>query len=453
MGLFGSSPQKKLEKARALSARHSHYDALLLYEELLQPGVRLSPVEEAEAREGWHAVRSRMIEDRLLESEGFRQSGDLERARDRCRTALDLAGNDIDPEPIRRQMLLVDAPRRPPTSSGRPEDASEDDLLPEADEVVAPKPGPFDRPEPPRPAKSDAELFGDDPAALFEVYMNTVDEETAALYRGLGDDFRLGYLALVQGEGARALDFFDRMDWSRPQNPKVILDRAHALLLAGRAEECLDLLSELSSGPSSAVHAPTTASQEMPSASEETPGASAAKSSSAAEEGEETPEGRLLFLKVEALRALGRFDEAVAAARVLVGRSSQPSAVLSGLLGWTLLEAGRPQEAYDALEPWLGVDLPPEEVLVPAAQAAVALEHRDEAIRLLEALVDQRVQRSIRTESEMEFPVEAGRRLLELYQEEGTDAGTLRSLLLHLIDHDPDRGESYRELLLSLDSV
>jgi tetratricopeptide (TPR) repeat protein len=419
MGLFGTSPRKKLEKARVCQAQGNFYDALGLYQDLARAGSHLSPGEISEAAQGALACRREMIRRRLDEAEALRLSGDLEGARDRCHTALDLAGGELDPAAIEEQMRKIDAPRRPRSSSGTVQDALESDLLPEAGEVVVPQATPVDRKPAAVGPKSDEELFGNDPEALFEVYLHTFDPETAELYRSLGRDFQLGYLALVQGEGGRAVEFFDRLDWTRIRDPRPVLDRAHALLLASRPEDALDQLETM----------------EIP-------------------EGDDPvlreARARRRYLKVEVLRSQSRYEEAVDEAKALADQVGGGAATES-LLAWTLLEAGRAEEAFSRLKDWMEAGDAPEEILVPGAQAAAALGRADEAIQWLASLIERRLQRSVMHGTEVDFPIEAGRRLLALYLQEESHPDDVRSLALHLLDHDPERAEDYRELLVKMD--
>ena len=419
MGLFGTSPGKKLEKARSLLARHDYYPALQIFRELTGLAERLSAGELSEVKEGIRACRRAMIRLRLEEAEALDRAGDLAGARDRCQTALDLAGDDLEREEIEEELRRINAPRRPLAPTGRLQDAAEPDLLPEPDAVVHPHPTFLDRAPAERAPRSDAELFGEDPAALFEdVYLSTMDPETAERLRRMGPDFRFGFLALSQGEGARALEFFDRIDWTRVTDPRCRLERAHALLLADRPEESLSELETLD--PQGGA-----------------PGV----------------EVRRRYLRVEALRALRRWEEAVSAARALAEEQGEPEPLTESLLAWTLLEAGRAEEAWERLVPWVEGGATAEEILIPAAQAARACERTAEETRLLRRIIQHRMEVSLMREAELEFPVEAGRRLLALLQDQGSEPGEIRALLLHLIDHDPQEAESYRELLLQIDQT
>ena len=101
-------------------------------------------------------------------------------------------------------------------------------------------------------------------------------------------------------------------------------------------------------------------------------------------------------------------------------------------------------------------------VLILGALACVAvprlsLEARDrrqaevEARKMLEDLIQQRMERSLTRGQELDFPVEAGRRLLDLYLRTQAEPGLIRPLVLHLIDQDPEHAENYRAVLTGLD--
>jgi hypothetical protein len=70
---------------------------------------------------------------------------------------------------------------------------------------------------------------------------------------------------------------------------------------------------------------------------------------------------------------------------------------------------------------------------------------------MLEDLIQFRMERSLVRGQEIDFPIEAARKLLELYQREGGEIERMRALALHLVDHDGARGEEYRTLLLDLE--
>ena len=468
MGLFGSSPQKKLEKAREHFAAGRWFDAMRLYGEVVEAGGNVAEGERSEARRGSRECRERMIRLRLEESETLRLAGDLEAARDRCQTAADLVGDDLDASAVHEQMQRIDAPSRAVAAGPDVGEMHETDLLPGASRRVVLQATPLDRPVREAAPRDDAELFGDNPEELFEVHLHGLSEPVADYLRTLGPDFRFGYLALVQGEGKRALDFFERLDWEAVRHPAALRQRANALLLAHRAEEALELIDAMApaGAPGSSVPASASAGDLAgPAATASTAmGSSASEGDSAgrAATADPTPvlppddpdgEVRRRYLRIDALRVLGRLEEAVADAQALadVAAAIEPSPTLEAMLGWVLIEAGRAQEAFDRLSRRLKDIGYHEEILIPAAQAAVALGRDDEAVELLEQLIQSRMERGLAHYAEIDFPVEAGRRLLDIHLRRGAEEQTLRTLILHLIDHDIEEGERYRDLLMQLD--
>ncbi|MBK8229814.1 MAG: hypothetical protein IPK72_04325 [Candidatus Eisenbacteria bacterium] len=418
MGLFGTSPEKKLEKAREHSRRGEDYEARLLFADVLSKRDRLHPTTREAAEAGLLEVRLRMIAARLDEAERYRLVGDLETARDRCHTALDLAGEDLDTSEIEERLRQIDSPKRPLPPTARVEDGVQTDLLTPPEDAPDNLGGLLELLKPkPAPPRTDAELQGDDPDGLFELHIQTLGDGLAARYRGFGLDFRNGYLALVQNAPDRALAWFERLAPEIAGDRWVGLERAHALLLAERCDDALALLAELDPGdePADAVYL-----------------------------------SRHRFLRVEALRTAHRYDEAVAAARALVATPDVADPAADSILAWTLIEAGRHQEAYEMLVAYLRAGSIQEEILVPAAQAAALLDRRREAILLLEGLLQSRFQRSLERQIEVDFPIEAGRRLLQFYLEDRRPSDQVRNLCQHLLDHDHEQGEIYRELLLKI---
>jgi tetratricopeptide (TPR) repeat protein len=438
MGLFGSSPQKKLEKARDHFVAGRWFDAMRLFEEVVGAGGNVAQGERSEARQGFRECRERMIRMRLEESEALRLAGDLEAARDRCQTAVDLVGDDLDASAVHEQLQRIDAPSRAIAAGPDVGEMHETDLLPDASRRVVLQATPVDRPVREAAPRDDAELFGDNPEELFEVHLHALSEPVADYLRTLGPDFRFGYLALVQGEGKRALDFFERLDWEAIRHPAALRQRANALLLARMADSALEQIDAMApaGAPGSSVPATATADRDPVSPPDDPDG-----------------EVRRRYLRIDALRVLGRLEEAVEDARVLADAAAavEPSPALEAMLGWVLIEAGRTQEAFDRLSRRLKDVGYHEEILIPAAQAAVALGRDDEAVELLEQLIHSRMERGLAQYAEIDFPVEAGRRLLDIHLRRGAEERTLRTLILHLIDHDVEEGERYRDLLMQLD--
>jgi len=485
MGLFGSSPQKKLEKARGFLAQENWYDAKRHFEDALESATKLSEGERAEARAGIRRCRERMIAARVADAEELLRIGDREGARDRAQIAVDLAEGDLDAGAARELLQRIGAPVRPLSPGGLDEAAAQDDLLPDGPPRGPADPGLlerararlFDRGREEPEAVSDEEFFGDDPNSLFDLHLESVAPRAAEEFRRLGPDFQFGYLATVGGDGARALRFFDRLDWGAIRHLGARRVRANALLLAGRAEESLALLDEMAprfdaqsepgtegregGGGSGEGAGPSVILEDRPQTVSAAPSSAFPIVETSAAPPPETEvderaealagEGERRYMRIEALRALGRYDEAVTAARELADALASPRLVTEALLGWTLIEAGRPEEARERLNRRLKGMGYHEEILVPAAQAAVALGDEVEARKMLEDLIQQRMERSLTRGQELDFPVEAGRRLLDLYLRTQAEPGLIRPLVLHLIDQDPEHAENYRAVLTGLD--
>ncbi len=435
MGLFNRSPEKKLAKAREHQAAGRLYDALKAYEDVI--GSKAPTADRICAESGARECRLAMIRKRLAEAEALCQAGDLESARDRCRTAMDLAGDDPIVADIEEQLRRIDAPRLPLARAGSSSRLT--DLLPDPDEAVPAEPAPADADRRSQPEMAGEEPFVQDENDLFEIHMNTVNEKTAGFFRSLGPHYRSAFLALTHGDGARALDFLERLDAEVGEDPRVQLDRANALLMSGDAGTAVEVLEKLDPG------------RWMTGAGEGEQREPAGEEPEAEGDRVVFDEGRRRILLIDALRSLHRHEDAVTEARALADGTGGGWATAEALLAWALLEAGRPEEAYERMQMNLARGAGHEEILIPAAQAAVALEKSGEAIALLEELMRMRIQRSIAHGEELDFPVEAGRRLLNLYVETDHDPAEVRGLVLRLLDYDRERGEQYREMLMRLE--
>ncbi len=72
---------------------------------------------------------------------------------------------------------------------------------------------------------------------LFELAIGDKPESRAEAYRILGQDFRAGYVALVQGSASRAVHFLERAAEATPSSFVVHLELGRALSLGGRLED------------------------------------------------------------------------------------------------------------------------------------------------------------------------------------------------------------------------
>ena len=399
MGLFGESAEKKLEKAQELLDAGRYYDARKGFSELVRKGTKLSESLAQAALEGERRSREEMIRERLAEANAYEKAGEIASARDRVETALDLAGTDVDRSSIEEYLRRLTSQPREAAPTGAAELPA--DLLADRPdrEIQADQP-----PEPP-----EEDVFGPDLEETFEFYMATLVPEQAALFRSQPEAFRRAYLAAVQGAPKLALRYFDELG-SDGHPPEVELERARALLLDRRSEDALVVLDAI-----------------------------------------EAPDTGVRWTRVEVLRDLDRREEAIEAAVELVNSMPGHEEATDALLAWTLLDAGRPADAWEHLEGWVRSGTVSEEVVVPAAQAASLVGRSQEARELLEGLIQHRLHVSLQSGREPSFPVQAGRRLLQILLDQPPDRqdrAQIRTLTLHLLDYDEVNGEVYRGLLL-----
>lgn len=398
MGWFGPSPEKKLERALALLESGKHYEARKLFLEVLRKGGKL-PGLAARAAEGERNARAGLIAARVAEASVHERAGDIGAARDDLETALDLAGADLERTKLEEALRRLASQPRAAAPSGVEE--LPQDLLaerPERDPAFRSVPEPT--PE---------EVFGPDFEATFDLYMDTLPAETAALFRSQPEPFRRAYVAAQAGAARLALAYWDELG-SAPRPAEIALEHARALLLDRRPAEALAVLDAI-----------------------------------------DARDVAVRWTRVEALRELGDREAAIDAAADLVNSQAAHDEATDALLAWTLLDAGRPDEAFRHLEGWLRRGTVSEEVLVPAAQAAAEIGRIAEARTLLEGLIQHRLHVSLQTGREPNFPIQAARRLLDFYlSDPGPDQerSRIRALVLHLLDFDPDQGERYRALLL-----
>jgi len=413
VALFGPSPTKRLERAEAALARGEVFEAFRDFTELMSRLDRLSDGDASRARAGHRRAREKLIAARMAEAERMLAAGETDAAEDNCQTALDLAGDDLDTTEILHFQHRLSTPPRPVARTSHWEEETVRDL------PTARPPAPAEHPLEAPSSELDPEWI--------EAHLGSLGEATATHYRSLGPDFLAAYLALAEGDGERAVAHFEALPPELARDPAVMVESAHALLLTGRPQEAIDRLDQLEGRVAPEERGKST----------------------------DSFSSRIRFLRIEAYRAMGpsHASRAVAAAREFVAQLAEPSPAADALLAWALLEAGDAEEAYTVARPWLRAGTQIEEILVPAAHAAGVLGRPDEARELLENLLKTRFHRSLQREEPVEFPIEAGRKLLALYLEDkeagqAPDPAAIRTLVLHLLDHDPERAEAYHELLV-----
>lgn len=396
MGLFGFNADKKLSRARKALAEGDFYEALKNFEEVekrqdVEAGVR------AEAASEGKRVRGLMVDQRVLEARTLLSAGELEAARDRLETARDLAGSDLPRDAIEAGFAALE---RTSVDAAAAHEAAQSPLHNED----APR-----LPEEPE----EGDLFGSDFETEFALLLDTLPPGLANVFREQSLDFRKAYIALAKGAPRTALRYLDHLVWDPLPDPAVAVERARAELMTGAARQALERLEGL----------PDLSMVEVRHDAD--------------------------VLKIEALRDLERYGEAVELAKALAPPEPGRDRGADSMLATTLLEAGRPDEALDRIEPWLRSAQPSDEVHVLAAHAMRLQGRGEEAIPQLEALIQGSIQASLGSGKEPTFPVEPARALLELYLELGSpDPRKVRVLALHLLDFDPNRGEQYRQVLV-----
>lgn len=397
MGLFGFNADKKMNRGRKALADGDFYEALKNFEEVekrdgIDAGIHAEAASEA------RRVRGIMIDQRLLEATNFLEAGEMEAARDRLETARDLAGTDLPRHAIEAGFAALER-TRVDTASLR--DAAQSPLA--VDDTPA-------LPEEP----SEAELFGADLEIEFGMLMDTLPASLAEIFQAQPLDFRKAYVAMAKGAPRAALRHLELLNWNPPPHPAIGIERARAELMTGAARPALERLEGMS-------------------------------------EHLTLPELRhdADVLRIEALRDLERYAEAADLAATMAPEAPGRDAAADVLLATTLIEAGRPDDAMDRIEPWLRSAQPSDEAHVIAAQAMRLQGRGEEAIPQLEGLIQGRIHASLGSGKEPAFPVEPGRVLLQLYMEHGSaDPRKVRALALHLLDFDPTRGEQYRQVLV-----
>lgn len=385
MGLFGFNAEKKLKKGNDYLAKGIYYDAKIAFEEIItRDNVQASIV--GRAREGWRQARRALMEEQTAEAKRFVQAGEAEQALECCRAAVEQAGSDIDAGEARE---LLDRLQEGETAAAK--------LLDGLDEIPTAN-LPVEEVE-------DDEAIAAGPEAIFDVLLQALPSQQAEAYHWFGSEFRDGYLHLQEGRAKEALEAFERVPKEVEEHAFFRLEKAQALLHERRPEEALGLLDAI----------------ELPE-----------------EMGARRAEMRIILLQ-----ELGRGDEAVQQARehYEAARDAQDVAVLYAEV---LLENGHAQEALDALEPFRAGQQSPE-VGTVIARSYMATGKVQEARDLLEGTVEGFFQSAGGLHAR--FPIWAARELLYFYIGVGEDPERVRSLVQHLISHDPPSAERYKQAL------
>jgi tetratricopeptide (TPR) repeat protein len=383
LGLFGFNAEKKLKKADDYLAREIYYEAKLAYEEIImRDGVEASIIERA--REGWRQARQALMEEQTAEAKRLVRAGEPDQAVESCRAALEQAGNDLDASEARELLEKL----------GQGGTAAEK-LLQGLDEIPSSgdaAPAPVD--------EEDAVASG--PEALFEVLLQSLPAVQAEAYDSFGPEFRAGFLELQEGRAKEALAAFSRVPEEVGASPFFRLEKAQALMQDEQSEDALQLLEGL----------------ELP----------------------EEVERRRLEMNAVLFQRLQRGEEALQAAlRLWEAHPEDPDVAV--LYAEVLSDQNRPQEALDILMPFHEEQSSPE-IASLVARCYVATDRAQEARDLLEGTVEAFFQNPAAMNGR--FPLWAARELLRFYVGVKEDPGRVRSLVQHLIRHDPASAESYK---------
>lgn len=149
---------------------------------------------------------------------------------------------------------------------------------------------------------------------LFELAIGDKGSSRAEAYRILGREFRSGYLALVQGSAARAVELLEKAAAATPSSFVVHLELGRALSLAGRLEDARATL-EIAEGLAPADDEGRILAAAVRIETGDSPGARA-RLLPVVERGAGGPEAR--FLLGKALAGMGRVDEALEVLRQTV---------------------------------------------------------------------------------------------------------------------------------------
>jgi predicted Zn-dependent protease len=387
VGLFGFNAEKKLKKAEEYLAREIYYEARLAFEEII---IRkdVNPTLASRAREGWRRSRKALMEAQIEEAKRMIRAGEPAAARDSCLAAIEQAAEDLDAGEAKTLLERLD--------EGQTEAAR---LLAGLDEV------PLAHQLPPEEAADSEAGTTEGAEAMFEVLLQPLPEEQAQLYRDFGPEFRDGYLLLQEGRAAEALGKFAEIPEEVASNPFFRLEKGQALMHVKKYQEALESLEGIELAPEA--------------------------------------ERRRSEIRTVLLHELGRKEEAVDAARRMweSDREDRDAAILYAEM---LLEAERAEEAEKVIDPFHS-PAPEPEVDGMLVRTYLALGKAQEARDLLEGTVEGFFQNP--AAFRRGFPIWAGRDLLGFYISVREDPKRVRSLVQHLIGHDPGSAERYKALL------
>jgi len=207
MGLFSKNWVKELDRAEDLLQRDLPVHALEIAERAAsraEPGVR------ERAAEMVMGARKAVLASVLAKAAAAEAGGDLEDAADWLLAAVEqepsaARRNELE---ARRQALLDRADRAERADGPWPESAQTLTVI--ADEAAA----------------ADVEF-------QYETLIAMLGDETRVLYENRPVDFKQAFVDLNEGRTAAALEAFERLAESVPEDPVVRLERGRARLLSG----------------------------------------------------------------------------------------------------------------------------------------------------------------------------------------------------------------------------
>ncbi len=331
-----------------------------------------------------------MMSGQIDEARRLFAAGEKGQALECCRAAIDLAGDDLDAGEAKELLARIETEQ----GKGTPRILAGLDALPPVEEAPAEE-------------IPQEEFFGDRPDEIFEVHLETLPPDVAEIYRGMGAEFRDGFLSIQEGRPKEAIDRFASAPESAAAHPVFRLEKAQALLLDGQNEAALAEIEWIA----------------LP----------------------EELARRRTEMRVILLERLDRKDEAEDEARRLwEGQQDVEAAVLYAEL---LIDHGHHPRAVEILKPHVHPARPQPDIDGLAARAYAGAGEIGEARNLLERAVESFFQGPVGMRDAPRFPVWAARELLGLYTAVGEPPDNVRSLVQHLIRHDPSSADHYKEAL------
>ncbi len=379
--MFGKSPEEHEARGDAYFLRNASGKAKLEWESALEklekdpysPSGRIDRL-----REKVHGAKEALASEHRDNGENLIEAGCWDEARELLNLVLELTENESLASEARELIRKVDAAE---TREGEEEMAEYDYFEPGEEEEEE---------------EVDSDPLHDD--EYFTVLVESLPEPRREAYIGYGATFRLGYVALNQGEFETAAEELARAMEENPPDSYIPLELSTAWVNLGRVEEARSLLEE------GLVHHPDVFSAH----------------------------GMLCEIYWEA----GEFEAAEAHLAGLPEfiAETTPAFILSGE---TLVRAGKLAEAeryYRENIEEFGWD---ETVAANLARIYEAMEKPDSALELYESIMSEC------TGCGSRVPAEIKRKYADLCFEAGEGGATLLELYLSLTREDPENAADY----------